>query len=701
MGQREGSGTGLRQAEAVIVERYPQLLRLAYLVLPPDLDRHTRLLRAHRAVQHSLRAAGRRARQGGDPLAAVRAEVVRHAAGRLRGPLPPWVWGLRMWPSAEGLDEAARGLAGLTPYARAAYVLCRFDGLGGDAAAEVLEQAGAGDPAGEVRAARAAAAGPGASEVAPGATDAAGTGAVADPGPPGVPGDGTGPRADGSAGLPAGAVPSAGTGPSASAGLSGGAGPRSGSETILHPAAVHTRPTDLLLRRTRVRAAWSLAAVLLLAAGLTRATAAGPEPGLPAPYAGAPAARAALDPARLVRVPAGAWSDTGRVDFTAWPARGPRTGDRALLTRALGTWAAPTPDTAVAAAPGVSAEPPGHPPQLLFAGDPGPGTLVVVFLDADRIVRYTEQGGRRSLDIARTDDANVTTAAAVTLTRDAGTARRLLAPWIATAGVQDLTAPAGTARPLPIGPDGTVTTELPRGPADERAGGAAAGGAGGEGCGPRPVLEVVSSPRIVEKHAFLLADLGGLLPVHLTYTPPADGADAPPARQPREATGPAALARWAQEACTLGDVDGRAVRAVNLWDFAVTELPENTGRAVWSCARATHRDGRGDVRIRLRPPAGASLAVAHAESTAACGRFGQHLLAATLWRAPSGHGYQLAAGSREVAEITATGSLHTRTTGRTLTVPAPPASAPPAALTATLRSGAVITALDARGGGRD
>ncbi|MFE2145408.1 hypothetical protein ACFXA3_27350 [Streptomyces sp. NPDC059456] len=621
MGQRQGSASGLRQAEAIIVERYPQLLRLAYLVLPPRLDRHTRLLRAHRAVQHSLRAAGRRARQGGDPLAAVRAEVVRHAAGRPRGPLPPWVWGLRMWPSAEGLDEAARGLAGLTPYARAASVLCRFDGLDEDAAAGVLEQAGAGDPAAEVRAARAAGAGPGA----------------------------VGPAAD-----------------------------------------VHTRPTDLLLRRTRVRTAWGVAAVLLLAAGLTRATAAGPDPGLRVTYAGSPSARAALDPARLVRVPAQAWADTGRVDFTAWPARGPRTGDRALLARALRAWAAPASGAAVSVtvAPSASAEPPEHAPQLLFAGDAGPGTAVVVYHDADRIVRYTEQGGRHSLDIARTDDANVTTAASVTLTRDGTTARRLLAPWIATAGVRDLTAPSAAVRPLPIGPDGTVATELPR---ETR----------GEGCGPRPVLELASSPRIVEKHAFLLADLGGLLPVHLTYTPPVEGADTPPARQPREATGPAALARWAQEACTLGEVDGRSVRAVNLWDFAVTDLPETPGRAVWSCTRATHWTGRGDVRIRLRPPAGPSLTVAQARSTAACGRFGQHILAATVWRAPSGHGYQLAAGSREVAEITATGSLNSRTPGRTLTVPAPPAPAPPATLTATLHSGAVITALDARGGGRD
>ncbi|MFF4293917.1 hypothetical protein ACFY0N_09675 [Streptomyces vinaceus] len=662
MGQRHGPGTGLRQAEAVIVERYPQLLRLAYLVLPPDLDRHTRLLRAHRAVQHSLRAAGRRAGQGGDPLAAVRAEVVRHAAGRPRGPLPPWVWGLRMWPSAEGLDEEARRLAGLTPYARAAFVLCRFDGLDEEAAAAVLARAGAGDPAGDVRAAGAAA----------GAAGAAGAG--------------------GGAGAEGGAAPPA---PGTS-----GAGPDPGPdrESVLHPADVHTRPTDLLLRRTRVRAAWGLAAVLLLAAGLTRAGVAGTDAGLPTPYAGAPAARAALDPVRLVRVPAQAWSDTGRVDFTAWPARGPRTGDRALLARALGAWAAPTSATAVTTAPSTSAEPPEHPPQLLFAGDPRPGTAVVVFLDADRIVRYTEQGDRRSLDIARTDDADVTTAAAVTLTREGNTARRLLAPWIATAAVRDLTAPATAVRPLAIGPDGTVTTELPPGTGREAD---SAAGPSREGCGPRPVLEVASSPRIVEKHAFLLVDLGGLLPVHLTYTPPVDGSDVPPARQPREATGPAALARWAQEACALDATDGRAVRALNLWDFAVTELPETPGRAVWSCTRATWWTGRGDVRIRLRPPAGDALTVAQVGSTAACGRFGQHVLAATVWRAPSGRSYQLAAGSREVVEIKAAGSLNSRTPGRTLAVPAPAAPAPPATLTATLHSGAVITALDTRGGGRD
>ncbi|WP_405533357.1 hypothetical protein OG592_39815 [Streptomyces avidinii] len=94
----------MRQAEAVIVERYPQLVRLAYLSLPTSLDRHSRVLRAHRAVQQALRSAGRGSHGVGtgtgtggedrpDTLTAMRAEVVRHVSGpgSLPLPLPPWV----------------------------------------------------------------------------------------------------------------------------------------------------------------------------------------------------------------------------------------------------------------------------------------------------------------------------------------------------------------------------------------------------------------------------------------------------------------------------------------------------------------------------------------------------------------------------------------------------------------------------------
>ncbi|MFD8751598.1 hypothetical protein ACFV0O_11565 [Kitasatospora sp. NPDC059577] len=41
------------------------------------------------------------------------------------------------------------------------------------------------------------------------------------------------------------------------------------------------------------------------------------------------------DPARLVRVAPAAWQHTARVDFSAWPARGDRREDGALLGRAV------------------------------------------------------------------------------------------------------------------------------------------------------------------------------------------------------------------------------------------------------------------------------------------------------------------------------------------------------------------------------
>ncbi|MFD4244044.1 hypothetical protein ACFWP3_20955 [Streptomyces sp. NPDC058525] len=618
----------MRQVEAVVVERYPRWMRLAYLTLPAKLGRHTRVLRAHRAVQQSLYPASRRAARGEDPLDALRTEVVRRAAGRML-PLPPWVgvWGLRIWPSAEGLDEASQDLAALSAFARAAHVLCRWEGLSEETAARILASAGAPDPVGAVR------------------------GGVA-------------------------VVPQAAAG-----------GDR---DAVMYPGHVHTRPADLLLRRTRVRTGWAGLGALALCAAVATASGGGGAPA-PVPKAGAPAALAALDPGRLVRVPGRVWSDTGRLDFTAWPARGGRTADRALLTRALATWGTPPAGTAITAAPATATRPPLQSPQLLYAGQPGKGVSVVVLLDADRrLVRYTEHGTARSLDFARTDDANVTTAASLVLRRGSGNAEagpvvQLLAPWIATAAVRDLGAPATPPRPLPIGADGTVTSQV----------------GSGAGCGMEPALEMASSARIVEKHAFLLADLGGLMPVHLTYTPLPEAAGAVHVRQPREATGKAALERWGREACVLREVDGQAVRSVNLWDFSRADLPEGAGQALWSCVRATHWTGRGDVTVSVRPPGGEPVTAARVPETAACGRFGQHVLAGAVWRAPSGRAYQLAAGSREVAEITASGSVRARATGRTFAAPAAPPGAAPPVLTAHLHSGTSLTALDGASGGRD
>ncbi|MFD8989086.1 hypothetical protein ACFVZ4_13635 [Streptomyces goshikiensis] len=698
--------TAVEQAEAVLVEQYPRLVRLAYLTLPDSLGRHGRVLLAHRAVQRALPRRGGAAGPGGPEgsggaLAEVRVRVLRGClapAGRTGAalaragwpPVPPFVWGLRLWPPAGGIEEVARMLAGEPAPVRAAFVLHRVDGLPEETAARLL----------------------------------------------------------GAAGAPADAMARA---------LALGVG-----ETLLRElrrpefdaSVVSTRPTDLLRRRRRVRAGWAAAAALAVAAGALAVV--GPA----RPHASRPVAVGVLDPARLERVPAQAWADTARVDFTAWPARGGRTTDRALLGRALGAWSSASPPHApappqptpgppavgratprpaavgraalvsaalvpaavgragsgagslgsggrpgvapvaavgggvvVRAAPGVDTDPPRRAPQLLYAGD-SDGRAVVLLLDGDRVVRYAEAvtgRGARELDFARTDEAGVTTAAALTLVRspDGGRARYLLAPWIAAAGTRDLLRAGEDTKPLALAADGvTAPVEVPR-----------SAGA----CAAWPVLEVTSSARIVEKHSFVLADLGTLTPVHLTYTPLPDGPGAAAARQPREATGAAARAAWAATACRLPEMRGMrdgGVRAVNIWEFASSELPDGGGRAVWSCTRTSSWAGPGDVLVRLSPAAGPPQDVARAPDTAACGRFGQHLLAGTRWRSPAGRWYLLAAGSREVTGITASGAVRAEARGRTLAAPAGPEAAA-VELTGRLAGGGRVTALDGGGGGRD
>ncbi|NEA06567.1 hypothetical protein G3I28_45930, partial [Streptomyces sp. SID10116] len=44
----------VEQAEAALVEHYPRLVRLAYLVLPPSLGRNRRVLTAHALTQRAL-----------------------------------------------------------------------------------------------------------------------------------------------------------------------------------------------------------------------------------------------------------------------------------------------------------------------------------------------------------------------------------------------------------------------------------------------------------------------------------------------------------------------------------------------------------------------------------------------------------------------------------------------------------------------
>ncbi|MFD4020373.1 hypothetical protein [Streptomyces sindenensis] len=655
--------TGVQQAEAALVEHYPRLVRLAYVVLPPALGRHRRVLTAHAVVQRALPAAGSKAssprvpaqsRRTGAPESAegasadrnpphsaygwVRQRVLRAALaherrpgwwpGRLPAPASlrpalPVVWGLRLFPRAGGVDELAldRALSAVDGPVRAAFALHLLEGLDESGVRELLAGAGAVDPAGAVR--RAARLG---------RPDRAGARALL----------------------------------------------RSGE---FDPCTVQTRPSDLLRRRHRVRAAAVAAVLCVVAGGLAAAVEEGARGG-GEDRAPAGVFAPVLDPAELMRTAAERWADTSRVDFTAWPARGGRTDDDGLLGRALRAWAGPPDSARVSATPGTVTVPPAQPPRLLFAGEVD-GAAVVLFHDGGvRVVRYAEPlsgSGGAALDFARTDDADVTTGAAVVVSRTGVGARFLLAPWIDASATRDLLAPDAPGRPLEVGPDG-VTAVVPR---------PAAGGA----CQTWPVLRLRSSERIVENHAFLVTDLGDLAPVHLTYTPkPGRGA---PARQPREATSTEALLAWARTACSLRTLAGSGVRSVNNWAFAGQKLPEGRASADWLCTRADTWRGPGRVLVQFLAPAASptepAAVVADRDDTALCSRFGQHVLAGTHWRAASGGWYVLAAGSRAVTRIEASGAVRRAAGGPTLAVRAPRDA--DVELTASLRGGGTLTAV--------
>lgn len=619
-----GARPGIDEAEAALVEHYPRLVRLAYLTLPPSLGRHRRVLAAHATVQHVLpgRRSGPAPAQGrrstdASAYAWIRCRVLEAALAHGRGSrlrtlragrpgLLPLVVGLRLFPRAGGTDELAldQALSAATAAARAALALRVLEGLSEQAVRTLLTDAGSEGPDEALRAA-----------------------------------DRLASDRDGQA------------------------------EKLLRtpefdPCTVQTRPTDLLRRRHRNRLLGAAVAVVVTGTVLAvtlphdspskqRLVTAGPAAGT--------ALAEAVDPARLRRAPADEWADSSRVDFTLWPARGSRVGDTALLRRALRVWAGPDSDVQVSAAPGTSTAPPSQPPQLLYAGE-SDGAAVVLLHDGVRVARYAEPlsgNGPAALDFVRTDDADVTTAAAVVVSRTAGRARYLLAPWIAESTTRDLLAPDTPARDLRVSKDG-VTDPV-------------AGPAAGGSCASWPVMQLRSSEKIVERHAFLVTDLGDLSPAHLTYTPP-PAPDNPP-RAPREATGTPALLSWAHTACSLRELRGSGVRAVNNWAFAEQQLPERGGVSTWVCTRADTWRGPGRILVQFQRPGTSHTApgavVADVKDTALCSRFGQHVLAGAHWKAPSGQWYLLAAASRGVGDINAAGDVRAEAKGPTMAVRAP------------------------------
>ncbi|MFD7298090.1 hypothetical protein ACFV9W_32800 [Streptomyces sp. NPDC059897] len=588
----------VEQAEAALVEHYPRLVRLAYLVLPPGLGRNRRVLTAHSVVQRAL-PRGRTAdapapvpaqrdsagRTGDPGFAYVRLKVLRSAleaglplrrlAWPKRAQLPPLlpqVWGLRLFPKSGGADELAldQQLSALSGPARAAYVLRGLERLDDAAVHAALLDAGCAED-----------------DAAAALTEARGMAADA------------------------------------------------GSCTELlespefDPCSLHARPTDLMRRRQHLKAAIAAVAATLVCGALLGLPGEGwaPDGAAAPPYAKNPAGQAALNPGKLRKVSPTAWKNSARTDFSVWPARGSLTGDKELLRRALAVWARPGGSVKVSATPGTPAGAPPGPPQLLYAGELDQARVVLLF-DGLRVVRYAEPKSGTSgaaLDFARVDGAAGAQSGAVVMDRADGNVRYLTAPWVAKAGTRDLLKPSAGTRALARTKDG-VTAPFPS-PALATS------------CTSWNALALTDSTG-----TRLTTDLGELVPAHLTSGSPA---------APREAR----PADWATTACSLAAARSHGVRSVNSWAYARQALPEASGTAEWLCTRADTWRGTGPRTLALfrAPGADSAVVAAKSQSSPACGSREAQVLAGVRWKSREGAWYLVAAGSRGVNSVSASG----------------------------------------------
>ncbi|MFF1697162.1 hypothetical protein ACFVXC_26725 [Streptomyces sp. NPDC058257] len=585
----------VEQAEAALVEHYPRLVRLAYLVLPPSLGRNRRVLTAHALTQRALPRSRRSGddeaiplqrsgdARGGDPgYAYVRLRVLRTAldAGLplRRGawpkrsqlpPLLPQVWGLRLFPRSGGADELAldQRLAALSGPARAAYVLRGLERLPDSDVLKVLAAVGVDEP--------------GAALTESDSVDAA-FDLLKSP--------------------------------------------------EFDPCSLQARPTDLMRRRQHMKAAGVALVATLVCGALLGLPGDGWGPdGAAAPaYAKNPAGQAALDPGQLTKVAAGTWKSSARADFSVWPARGALIGDDALLRRALAVWARPGESVQVSATPGTAAGAPPGPAQLLFAGEVDAARVVLLY-DGLRIVRYAEPKdgtGGAALDFARADGATSAEAGAVVVNRVDGNVRYLTAPWVDGVAVRDLLKPQANASPLKRDAEGV--TEPFASPAQARS------------CTSWDALQLRDNTGVNR----LSTDLGELVPAHLTAGRP---------QAPREAT----AANWSSTACSLTDARSNGVRSVNSWQYARQVLPEANGAAAWICTRADTWRGDGGRALAQFQAAGAAAVAAKAEDSAACGGREPSVLAGVRWKSRAGTWYLLGGGSKDVVSVGAAGGSQT------------------------------------------
>ncbi len=703
----------VEQAEAALVERYPRLVRIAYLVLPPSLGRNRRVLTAHALVQRSLprrRVPGpsvpepRRAEDAVDPgYAYVRGEVLRQAlvAGLpLRRfalprraqfpPLLPHVWGLRLFPRVGGADELAldQQLSRLSGPGRAAYVLRGLERQGDPEVLRVLAAAGVDDPSAALAEADAldtltaltgpaagadggSATGP-ASRVVPGgsgervgeqAGPGRGRGSGHGPGTADVPTGGPGTAGVPTAGPGMADSPTGGLGPLGNTGGpgplgNGGYGPLgAGRAGRVSGAALlesdEFDPCALQARPTdlmRRRQHGRAAAVAVAALAVC-----GMLLGLPGDGWGRNGAAPsyARNPAAEAALDPGA---VKRVPPGAWP--GSTRQDFSVWPARGGLTGDGTllrRALAVWARPGLSVRSSATPGTPVGPPMGPPQLLFAGVVDGARVVLFHD--GLRVVRYAEPTGGSAGAALDFARTDGADTVgSAALVVSRASGNVRYLTAP--WVRETAVR-DLLAPAKEPWPLARDAYGVTEPlpSPAEAKGCVRWNTLQVRDGSGLR-----LLADLGELAPARLLWGSPA---------APVDATGHEAREAWARTACRLTAVRAHGVRSVNAWSFARQQLPEGAGRGTWLCTRAeTWRGTGGRVLAQFLVPSAkvpAALA-ARSEGSPACGVRDPRVLAGVLWQAPSGGWYVLAAGSPEFTALEVSGGVKGRSHGPVLAV---------------------------------
>ncbi|MFC0534154.1 hypothetical protein [Phytohabitans kaempferiae] len=564
-------------AGSLFLRHYDRLARIAYLVGPPGRGPQGRLVRAHRDVQRSLPW-----RSGAElTYPEMRLRVLR-AATRPRWPRLPvlitWAWHTTV-SGGIAYRTVTDGLARLGARGRAAYVLVVVEGLTRADSLAVMRELGWSDAEEAMTAAAALVA------------------RLRD-----------------------------------EHGLSGGQQRALLAESPADPTVVRLRAPDplgvRLLRAGRIAAV----AVVVLAAALVAGLRSGPSNQDQAGVRGA----APAEPT-VARVPADVWTGTSEFTLAAWPTRGSRAGDEALVQAASSAWqvgGAGDRAVTVTASAGAAQDPPVGAPRLLFAG-PVDGVPVVVLADATRVATYAQPpNGKPTLTIGPAPEHDEYAASALRVPAGDGKARYLLAPWATGAQVRALN---GSGWRDVAARDGL--TEAVTVPAAGR-------------CWNGPLLRIKST-LVGQGLPFTLGDFGTSGLAHLMYIPP--GAPGPIAR-PHEfdATGGPGL--WGRLGCALTDTPGRGAGSVTAWELWRGRLPQGTASLV--CLR-TAEPGSANL-VTAVVVTGSSTVVAAATGTRLCSRYARDVVVSWWIRKADGQWYHIAAGSHAVRRISVRTSAGSR-----------------------------------------